>query len=269
MFGFLIKKNFCDGWDNLLSVVITNAFMLFVFLGLYFLFYLAAQFDGVVYEIAWRLVFVLSFIISSIFIFSYGDSAADIANFNGVRILAFFKAIPGVILDATLYGLIYSCVLLIGTFSINYYLFSTQSYFGLFLGAALAWILLFFILAMIWFIPIRSLMHNNFKKCFKKSFIILFDNTGFTILIAIYDLVLIVLSVLCIGFFPSVAGLLIANTNALRLRLYKYDYLEKHPELKTKKERRHIPWEELIFEDREILGPRKFKSFIFPWKSED
>ena len=126
MFGFLIKKNFCDGWDNLLSVVITNAFMLFVFLGLYFLFYLAAQFDGAAYEIAWRLAFVLSFIIASIFIFSYGDSAADIANFNGVRITAFFKAIPGVLLDAILYGLIYSGVLLIGTFSINYYLFSIQ-----------------------------------------------------------------------------------------------------------------------------------------------
>ena len=52
-------------------------------------------------------------------------------------------------------------------------------------------------------------------------------------------------------------------------RLYKYDYLEEHPELTTKKERRHIPWEELIYEDRETLGPRKLKSFIFPWKDQE
>ena len=73
--------------------------------------------------------------------------------------------------------------------------------------------------------PLTQIIELVFSFCQK-----LFDNTGFTILIAIYDLVLIALSVLCIGFFPSVAGLLIANTNALRLRLYKYDYLEQHPE---------------------------------------
>jgi hypothetical protein len=54
--------------------------------------------------------------------------------------------------------------------------------------------------------------------------------------------------------------------NALRLRLYKYDYLEAHPEIKTAKERRIIPWDELIQEDKDALGPRSFKSFIFPWK---
>jgi hypothetical protein len=42
--------------------------------------------------------------------------------------------------------------------------------------------------------------------------------------------------------------------------------LEEHPELKTKKERKNIPWEELIYEDRETLGPRTFRSFLFPWK---
>ena len=85
----------------------------------------------------------------------------------------------------------------------------------------------------------------------------------------IYDLILLAFSVLFIGFFPSIAGILIANTNALRLRLYKYDYLEEHPELTTKKERRQIPWEDLIYEDRETLGPRKLKSFIFPWKDQE
>ena len=94
------------------------------------------------------------------------------------------------------------------------------------------------------------------------------DNTGFSIIMALYHLLLIVLSVLPIGFFPSITGLSISKHNAFRLRMYKYDYLEEHPELKTPKERRNIPWEELIFDDREALGPRKFRSFIFPWKDE-
>ena len=94
------------------------------------------------------------------------------------------------------------------------------------------------------------------------------DNTGFSIIMGLYNLLLLALSILPIGFFPSVAGISISKHNAFRLRMYKYDYLEQHPELKTPKERRQIPWEELIYEDREALGPRKFRSFIFPWKED-
>ena len=36
---------------------------------------------------------------------------------------------------------------------------------------------------------------------------------------------MLIASILMFGFGPSVAGMLIANTNALRIRLYKYDYL--------------------------------------------
>lgn len=270
MFGFLIKKNFCDGWDNLLSVVLINVVMMVVGLIVFFFNVLVAKLlvniDGNINYLFQALAIIVSTMFASIFVFAYGDTAASIANFNGVHIFDYFKAIPGVIKDALLYGALVSSVVLIAGFSINYYLFVAGTYFGLFLGAAMAWMLLFFILAMIWFIPIRSLMHNNFKKCLKKSFIILFDNTGYTVLVAIYNIVLIIFSILFIGFFPSFTGILIANTNALRLRLYKYDYLEEHPELQTKKERRQIPWEELIYDDRETLGPRKLKSFIFPWK---
>ena len=94
------------------------------------------------------------------------------------------------------------------------------------------------------------------------------DNTGFSLFMAFYNLILIALSILPIGFFPSIAGINIAKLNAFRLRMYKYDYLDEHPELKTPRERRNIPWEELIFDDREALGPRKLRSFLFPWKED-
>ena len=71
------------------------------------------------------------------------------------------------------------------------------------------------------------------------------------------------------GFLPSFAGILINKANALRIRLYKYDYLEEHPEIKTKKERNYIPWDELIQDDKDALGPRKLRSFLFPWKDID
>ena len=256
MFGFLIKKSFCDGWDNLLSVILTNVIFLFLGIGIVFLnaFAYLSKF-----QLFMILAFIIAFILISIVALAYGESAAKIANFEGIRYADFFKAIPSVFKDALFLGLLTSAVLIISTFSIRYY-WSLNTMIGS---------CIFYILSIQWFVPLRSLLKNNFKKCLKKCFIIFFDNTGFSVFMGIYDLVLIAFSVLFIGFFPSIAGIIIANTNALRLRLYKYDYLEEHPELKTKKERRQIPWEELIYEDRETLGPRKLKSFIFPWKDQE
>jgi len=263
MFLFIIKKNFCDGWDNLLSVIMVNLVFLFTGIGLVLLNALASS-----NAILSLLALVFSVIVLSIETFAYSDTAAHIANFDGIRFLDYFKAIPGVLKDGTLFGLLNSAVFIISSFSIKYYLFEVRSLFGFALGCALFWVVFFYILAIQWFIPIRGLMHNNFRKCLKKCFIILFDNTGFILAYSLYNLILLVLSVVCIGFFPSMTGILIGNTNALRILLYKYDYLEEHPELKTKKERRQIPWESLIAEDREILGPRKLRSFIFPWKDD-
>lgn len=263
MFGFIIKKNFCDGWDNLFSVVLTNLVFLLTGIGLVLLNAVASKFDLLLI-----LSIIFSSVVLSILIFAYSDSAAHIANFEGIHLIDFFKAIPGSLKDGALFGLMNSAVLFISTFSVRYYLFDMGSLLGFGLGCAIIWIVFFYLLAMQWFVPIRALMHNNFKKCFKKSFIILFDNTGFSLAMALYNLILIVLSVACIGFFPSMTGLLIANTNALRILLYKYDYLEEHPELKTKSQRRQIPWDDLLTEDRNILGPRPIRSFLFPWKDD-
>jgi hypothetical protein len=265
MFGFIIKKSFCDGWDNLLSLIVVNLVFLFSGIGLVLLNGFAARSES---EILVLLALLVSVVILSILIFAYSDSAAHVANFDGIHLVDFFKAIPGSLKDGALFGLMNAAVFLISSFSIRYYIVESGTLLGFALGCAIFWIDLFYLLAMQWFIPIRALMHNNFKKCFKKSFIILFDNTGFSLLMGLYNLIQIAISVLCIGFFPSMAGLLISNTNALRVLLYKYDYLEEHPELTTKKQRRQIPWDDLLTEDREMLGPRKLRSFLFPWKDD-
>ena len=265
MYGFLLKKNFCDGWDNLLSVIITNVIFLFVGLGLVALNAVFAKAEN---DLLLVLGFIISFIIVSIVIFAYGDTAAAIADFRGIHYADFFKAIPGVLKDASLFGIMCAAIVIVSGYSTRYY-FKQQTMLSFMMGAAICWIDLFILLSLQWFVPLRSNMHNNFRKCLRKCFIVFFDNTGFSILTALYTLVLLILSVLFVGFLPSVAGIEIAKANALRIRLYKYDYLEEHPELKTKRERSRIPWEELIYDDREALGPRKLRSFLFPWKDEE
>ena len=265
MFGFILKKNFCDGWDNLLSVIFSNLVFLFTGIGLVLLNGLAARSES---QILILLVVLFSAVVLSVLLVAYSDTAAHIANFDGVRLLDFIKAIPGALKDGALFGLMNAAVFIISSFSISYYIIDSGNLLGFALGCAIFWIDFFYLIAMQWFLPIRGLMHNNFRKCFKKSFLILFDNTGFSLLMGLYNLIFLVLSVVCIGFFPSMAGILIADTNALRVLLYKYDYLEEHPELKTRSQRRQIPWNDLLAEDRDILGPRPIRSFLFPWKDD-
>lgn len=273
MYGFLLKKNFCDGWDNLLSVVLVNVMFLISMVGIVMLSsfittHLGDNTTDAVFYLIQTGILMLGIFIIMVFALAYGELAVKIANFEAARFIDFFKKIPGVLADAALFAVMLTVIIFLSVYSITFYVIQQQSIISLFIGALIFWIDIFVLLALQWFVPIRCTFHNKFGKCIKKCFIIFMDNTGFSIITALYNLLLLALSVLPIGFFPSVAGIAIAKQNAFRIRLYKYDYLEQHPELKTPRERRQIPWEELIFEDRETLGPRKLRSFLFPWKDE-
>ena len=211
-------------------------------------------------------ILLLGVFIATTIEFAYGEVAVKIADFGSPRFVQFFKNIPGVLLHSFLYSVMVVAIVFVSVFCIHFYIIQQQSTISLFIGALIFWIDIFIALSLQWFVPIRSTFHNSFGKCLKKCFIIFMDNTGFSIFMALYTIILAALSILPIGFFPSIAGIGIAKHNAFRLRMYKYDYLEEHPELKTPRERRQIPWEELIYEDRETLGPRKLRSFLFPGK---
>ena len=64
-------------------------------------------------------------------------------------------------------------------------------------------------------------------------------------------------------------GIELARSNAFRLIMKKYDYIEeldKKGEPLNSKTRRRIPWKELLKDDIEANPTRGFKAFIFPWK---
>src|SRR5574344_829500 len=260
MYGFFIKKNFCDGWDNMFSLLVPNLVILCVIAGFAALAY--AVRDSMA---AAMVIIFIAVIVVSILTLAYGDTAVKIANFSGSHIADYFKAVPGCIKDGALFGILNGVICAAAYICIPFY-FSQKSLISIFVGALFAWAILFSLLALQWFVAVRSIMHNSFIKCIKKCFIIFFDNTGFSIFLAFYDLILSAFTVLFLGLMPSSTGFTLAQVNALRLRLYKYDYLEAHPEIKTVKERRIIPWDELIQDDKDALGPRSFKSFIFAWK---
>ena len=260
MYLFFIKKNFYDGWDNMLSLIVINLVIMTVSLGLLSLIYALQQSVPLVIALI-----ILFGIVISILTLASGEVASSAANFGSAHIADFFRAIPSCIADGIRFGLILSVVGTAAYVCIPFY-FAQKTLPTMFIGSMFVWLVVFTLLSLQWFVAIRSLMHNDLKKCLKKCFIVFFDNIWFSLFTVVYNFFLLALSVFLFGLLPSVAGITLAQVNALRLRLYKYDYYEAHPELKTPKEKRYIPWDELLQNDKETLGPRSFKSLIFPWK---
>ena len=267
MILFFLKKNFCDGWDSAFWLMFANILMLGIGIGCYFG---ASGILNVAFIPEWlTIVISLLFLIVGGFaiitlLMSVNEACAKIADFKSVTVKDIFANLKTSFKDAILFTLFISALVLLAVVGIPFYL-RMGNMFGILFAALVFWALLVCVLALQWFFPLRSQMHGGFKKTLKKCFIILFDNTGFSIFIFIYNLILAVLS--CIVFvLPGFSGICLSLNNALRLRLYKYDWLEEHPDIPLKEARKQIPWGELIAEDYETLGPRSFKSFIFPWK---
>ena len=111
MYGFLLKKNFCDGWDNLFSVVVTNVLFLVSMVGIVILSsFVTTRLGDDTTNMAFYLIqtgiMLLGIFIACIFSFSYGELSAKIANFEGIHYIDFFKKIPHVLKDAALFSIL-------------------------------------------------------------------------------------------------------------------------------------------------------------------
>ncbi|MBN2546484.1 MAG: hypothetical protein JXB50_11855 [Spirochaetes bacterium] len=121
---------------------------------------------------------------------------------------------------------------------------------------------LIIVLSMQFFFPVYGFLNKSFYKTIKTCFIIFFDNTFFSIAMFLGIAVIFFISVFCAYLLPGIMSIFLWLNVGMKLRLYKYDYLEINKEAS----RKNIPWEELIAKDREILGRRTLKGLIFPWK---
>ena len=84
----------------------------------------------------------------------------------------------------------------------------------------------------------------------------------FTLFYLVYSIICLALSIFTIGIIPGLTGMQLASQDAMKLLMYKYDYLEENPDANPK----HLPWDDLLYDEREKVGPRSLKSMIFPWK---
>ena len=168
-------------------------------------------------------------------------------------------------------------ILLLLIFSVPFY-FSMMTLPGLLLGCLLLWILLLCLAALQWFLPVYYRLNKDFKTCLRKSFILFFDNAGFSVFLLIFSAILLALS-LFLGFLiPGWTAVLIAQQGALRLRMFKYDWMEEEEKkaieagetsaagLRPSGKKPRVPWLELLADEDENVGHRTLKSFFMPWK---
>ena len=256
MIGFLIKKNFFDLWDNLFKVALINIGFIVSLSFPVFIPPLLAQvpFLGMgimLIGILWCFVYLSAAALSL-------KALSDYSSFGFADFFANLKIIwpAGLILGGFAFLGYILC-----TVVIPFYL-SMNSMVGLLLGAVIFWTLIVAVLALQFFYAVRARLDTKILKVIKKCFIIFFDNPLFCIFTLIHNLVLLVLSGFMAFLFPGPAGILLFLDEGLRLRLFKYDWLETNPDT----DRRKIPWDAILIDEREKTGTRSFKSFIFPWK---
>ncbi|MCL2319448.1 MAG: hypothetical protein FWC45_05130 [Treponema sp.] len=256
MIGFLIKKNFFDLWDNLFKVALLNiGFIISLSFPVFIPTFLAPVpvlgMGTLLIGILWCFVYLSAAALSL-------KALSDYGNFGFADFFRNLKTIWPV--GLVLGGIVFLMYILI-TVVIPFYL-SMKSMVGLLLGAVIFWTLVVAVLALQFFFAVRSRLDTKITKVIKKCFIIFFDNPMFCIFSLIHNIVMLLLSMFVAFLFPGPAGVLLFLDEGLRLRLLKYDWLEANPDAN----RRAIPWDAILIDERERTGTRSLKSFIFPWK---
>ena len=256
MLGFLVKKAFFDTWDNLFRVLLLNiGFYAPVALLVY-----APLITPVL-----PLTLLLQIVALGLFcVYTGGASAvaSAIADYQSPDFAMFWQAIQDTYPTTLLFALVNSVYFVILSVAFRVYAVVDQQLLGFLGQVILLWVTVGWVLAAQFFFPIQSRLERNPRKMVRKMLLLFFDNTGFMIFLAAGALVIVAASVFTGGILPGLGAVLVWHNVALKLRLYKYDHLERHPETN----RKEIPWDALLVDDRDRVGKRTLRGMIFPWK---
>jgi len=260
MIGFLIRKSFYDLWDNMFKIVILNLGFVACTAVPIFLPILANKFfDSAALEI---ILIAFGILVCSVYLSAAAFSIRAISDYSTFSFGDFFKSFKVSWPAGLVMGGFVFLIFIIVTFVLPFYLTMDPPLAGLALSAVIFWTTIFALLSFQYYFTVYARLGSNIIKSFKKCMLISIDNTGFSIFMILNNLVALIISVLLAFMFPGPVGIILYLDEALRLRLLKYDWLEANPEADRKK----IPWDALLIEEREKTGTRSFRNFIFPWK---
>ncbi len=256
MFGFLVKKAFFDMWDNMFRIILMNLGYIAV-LAIFIL--LAPVFVSV--PVLFFAVIALGIAVFAAYTGAVSRFCAEIADYKQPGVQDFLTFLKESWPSSLLLALLVTAYLLIVRVAFQFY-GGMKSLVGPLAVALLFWVTVAGVLASQFYFPIQSRLDHKFRKIFRKSFLIFFDNPAFSIGLILCALIILVGSAFTALLLPGISSILLWWNIAFKLRLYKYDWLEQNPDTN----RRRIPWDALLVDDRERVGKRTLKGMIFPWK---
>lgn len=260
MKGLLIRKAFYDGWDAVLFLLMGNTLLFIVAFGGFAIAHLTAPTLGAFLGILGVAVLLLGVIILPL-----SDELARVAAYQPFSIKRFFSSLRKYLIQGPLYIITSLFFLVLFPLAVHWY-YSLGGIAGIVLGMLMFWISVIFYLTFQWFLPVRSQLEGSFFKAIRKCFIIFFDNPGLSLFMLLYSLVLLIISLVPFLLLPGISGIILAQNEAFRLVMRKYDWMEEHPELDFAVARKNVPWDELLGDDYDVVDSRNLKNLVMPWR---
>lgn len=258
MFLLSIKKAFFDAWDNLAALILSNIVIIAIMmLGLWPMFKIFEnnRVEGFLILIA--LIPLISITLGTVS--SLMSTLADFRSIMWSDVPTAIKKTWGGSVGLALIVIAASGITVVGMTYYN----SLGNLIGIAAAALLFWIMLGVYLASLWFFAVKNRLSGGFFQLLRKSILIMMDNIGlslFTGLIMVPIQMILWFLTVFMAFGPT--GIQLYLNVSLRLLMFKYDWLEEHPDAK----KRDIPWYEILIDEHEKVGKRTLKGMIFPWK---
>ena len=254
-----MRKTIYDLWDNMFRIVALNLGFAACTAIPIFLPVLAAKFfDSTALLMA---LTAFGILVCSVYLATASFSIKSISDNGTFNFGDFLKSLKIMWPAGIVMGFFVFLIYMIVTIVLPFWL-SIESPAGLVFAAVVFWVTIFALLSFQFYFTVYARLGSKIIKSFKKCMIISMDNSGLSLFLILHNILALFLSVVFAFMFPGPVGVLLYLDEALRLRLLKYDWLEANPGANRKK----IPWDVLLIEEREKTGTRSLRNFIFPWK---
>jgi hypothetical protein len=257
MLGFAIKKAFFDLWDNLFFSMTVNLLYTLATLGLFSLLFLISG-AGVAGAMAfWPIPFLAASVLGG----GVSFLARDITVIGTARAADTLRWLGESWKASLIFGGAWLIVGLGLYFGVGFYT-NLNPIAGFIFGVLMMWGA-FFLAGLGLFYPgLNAQVEPKIGKLFRKAVLVFLANPLTSLVMALVLVVALVLSVVTLGFFPGIVGISLWLQVCFKFVLAKYEWIEANPEA----DKKHVPWRVILQEDMEKIGPRSFKSLIFPWK---
>jgi len=254
MLRFFLRKTFYEAWDHLFVLAAYNGAAL-ALVGLCL--GLPTLVDSAVARTAG---FVLACLGLSVWSAAACHALAEISNFRAFSFDAVKRGLAWGIRPGLELGAVVAASILLVSILVPFYA-AVGGFVGLLATSLAFWCFLGLGLTLLYVLPVRVALGGGFVASLKIAFMMVVDAPLGALGLALHGVACVALSPFVAFLLPGPAAALLGTTEATRLRLRRFEWLQAQGGRRSK-----TPWAELLAEDDELVGRRSLKELVFPWK---